>query len=211
MIEQSHEQKTVLIVLAAGFGRRMGQQKLLLTDGHGVPIIRRSVMAASQSANELRQAQVVIVCNPRFPEVAEVCRDLPAVVVWNDRAGEGMSTSLSTGVAWADERNSERAVILLADQPELQPSTLIRLVHTHIHCYDATVVQARYQGVPGHPIVFARSLFSALRAVSGDEGGRSIVRSQQEKTVYVDIADQLLPDLDTLDDYSAFLNRHSNK
>ncbi|WDL97146.1 nucleotidyltransferase family protein [Alicyclobacillus sp. ALC3] len=200
---------SALIVLAAGFGRRMREQKLLLADRQGVPVIRRTVMTACRAADAFERSQVVLICNPEFPDVATVCSDLPVRVQWNPRAEEGMSTSLSVGIRWADERNFDSAVVILGDQPELHPDIPVELVRAHMNGPNTLLVQARYQGVPGHPILFSRSLYIELCAVFGDEGGRSVVRAHRDQCKYVDFSTEPLPDLDTPEDYSAFLRRDS--
>ncbi len=209
MTNQIGPTSSALIVLAAGFGRRMREQKLLLVDGQGVPVIRRTVTAACQAADALERSQVVLICNPEFPDVATVCNDLPVGVQWNPRAGEGMSTSLSAGIRWADERQFDCAVVILGDQPELRSDMPVELVRTHLNGPDAPIVQARYQGVPGHPILFSRSLYVELCAVSGDEGGRSVLHAHRDQCKYVDFSTEPFPDLDTPEDYSAFLRRNS--
>lgn len=197
---------TAIVVLAAGYGQRMGQQKLLLPDALGVPIVRRTVQAACTAATQVANAEVCVVCNPEFPTVASAVADLPTTVVWNATAQAGMSTSLSSAISWAKRLNAARVIVLLADQPEVDPGAVVSTCQAQVQS-GALIAQVRYHGVPGHPIVFASSLFTELQRSFGDEGGRSVIRVHTDRRIFVDLDDVYLQDVDTPDDYKRFLQR----
>jgi molybdenum cofactor cytidylyltransferase len=68
----------------------------------------------------------------------------------------------------------------------------------------ADIVQARYAGlISGHPVLFTRSLVPELLEITGDEGGRAIIRRRDVR--YVDFDEEPPPDIDTEADYQRVL------
>jgi molybdenum cofactor cytidylyltransferase len=64
------------------------------------------------------------------------------------------------------------------------------------------IVALAYQGRRASPTLFDRSLFGALREITGDEGGRSIVRAHPRLLELVEVEDELtLLDVDTPEDW----------
>ena len=67
------------------------------------------------------------------------------------------------------------------------------------------LVVAVHRGIPAHPVLFGRSLFSELAALSGDVGAREIVRRHEGEAVRIEV--EALPDIDTEEDYRRFTAR----
>ena len=93
------------------------------------------------------------------------------------------------------------ALMVLGDQPgisgELVERLLVRRART-----GAPLVAPAWRGRRGNPVLFERSLFAELEAVTGDEGGRSVVREHRDQIDFVDVPDEAaFFDIDTPDDY----------
>jgi molybdenum cofactor cytidylyltransferase len=65
----------------------------------------------------------------------------------------------------------------------------------------APAVQATYQGLPGHPVLFDRSLWGELERARGDEGARGILATHPEWLNLVEVGGSPPPDIDTEEDY----------
>ena len=64
---------------------------------------------------------------------------------------------------------------------------------------------ATEDGTPGHPIIFAAALFDQLRQLSGDDGGRAVVRGAASRMQLVPLSGQRARlDLDTPEDWAAW-------
>jgi CTP:molybdopterin cytidylyltransferase MocA len=87
-----------------------------------------------------------------------------ARIVQCDEWERGPGASLRCGLA-ALGAGVDRAVIVLADGPELDPRAVERLVGR-----DEPVVAASYDGARSHPVVLARSAWADVP----DEGGRGL-------------------------------------
>lgn len=190
------------VVLAAGNAKRMGRPKQLLPLANGLPLLRSVVLQALASD----VAGVVVVLSQREGEVAAVLSGLPVQIAINPDANSGQSTSLHVGVLQLRERSATAGLFLLGDQPDIS-TFIMNQVLTQFRQTQASLVQARYRGQGGHPVVFASSLYDALLQCTGDEGGRSVVKAHRHEMVVVDLDMQYPVDLDTPDDYRAYLLR----
>jgi molybdenum cofactor cytidylyltransferase len=65
-----------------------------------------------------------------------------------------------------------------------------------------------YGEVSGPPTLFGREMFPELLALSGDEGGRKVVRTDPARVARVVIpTEDMPPDIDTPEDYERYMNR----
>ena len=63
-------------------------------------------------------------------------------------------------------------------------------------------------GTPGHPALFPRDLWDDLQAVTGDEGGRSVLKRHADRVRTVPLPGRMaVLDLDTPEDWAAYLGR----
>lgn len=147
-------------------------------------------------------AGVAVVVNVNQSEVAHSLHSLPLTLLENRRAEEGMATSLHMGVEFLLQGSATAGVLLLGDQPGLT-SIAIAAVVGAFQATGAALVQAVYEDGAGHPILFARELFTELMEVSGDEGGRSVVRRHREQVLRVSVPGGRPQDVDTQADYEA--------
>lgn len=186
------------IVLAAGRSTRMGAQKLLLPLADQ-PMVAHVVAAACASA----AAPVIVVLGGEAERVRTALPPMRQVYVINMRYRDGLATSLQAGLA-AVPAESPGALILLGDQP-LVTATLINQVLERAAAAPDRILAARYQGRRGNPVYFPSALFGDLRAVTGDEGGRSVVERYATRVDFMDIENEVVgEDLDEPATYERF-------
>lgn len=180
------------VVLAAGFSRRMGMDKLML-DVHGRPMYRHALaLAAALDVS----ARIVVTNNLVIARDAEA---MGFAVVPSPKAAGGMGFSVAAGAAALGD--ADCAVFLNADQPDLQAETARRLFEV---CEETgKIAVPAVNGVPRSPCVFPRRFFAALAALTGEQGGRVIVRSHPEAVQQVDCTGcEGFADIDTREDYA---------
>ncbi|MDQ0341007.1 molybdenum cofactor cytidylyltransferase [Caldalkalibacillus uzonensis] len=183
-----------ILVLAAGFSKRMGEQKLLL------PIGKESLLRyVVQKAVKAQSSGVVVVLNPNFPQLFDELKNLPVYIVWNPKAHLGLGSSIQYGIQ-SLPASAEAVTVLLADQPHINLDVIKRVMKTYWDT-QAPIVQANYLGQPGHPVLFDKSLFSELMSLKGDRGGKDIINKykQYQKWVYIPYIPPT--DIDTYEDY----------
>lgn len=183
------------IVLAAGTSSRLGRPKQLLVH-RGRPLVQHAVDAAVGAGLD----EVVVVLGHEAETVQDALELPPGGrVVVNPDYANGQSTSLRAGLA-ALEDDARAAVVLLSDQPGVGAGE----VRAAVERYEETggpVVRASWRGRPGHPVVFDRSVWGALAAVSGDVGARDLLRERPDWVVTLPFDRPPPPDVDTEADY----------
>ena len=157
------------ILLAAGFSRRMGGENKLLKELGGRPLIGHVL----GTVGKLDLGQLIVVLGTSADQVAPL---LPAsaVVVRNDRAGEGMGSSLAAG-ALALDPSLAGAFVVLADMPFLTPADYQALAAAFQAERGEAICIPLHKGQRGHPVLFPARHFAALTACQGDSGARHLL------------------------------------
>lgn len=128
---------------------------------------------------------VVAVLGHEAERVAEALEPLDLETVHNRDYESGQATSVRCGVAWARRREADAALFALGDMPWVAPSTYRALVDSW-RARDADIVVPIDEGQRGNPVVFGARYFDDLAAVSGDTGGRELLRREPVERVAVD-------------------------
>lgn len=177
------------ILLAAGFSRRFGSNKLLHPLADGVPV-------ALAAARRLQAAlpEVLAVVNPQDAALAALLDGEGFRVIVCPQAHEGIGASL----AWAVSQTAQASawIIALADMPCIQPATITRVADAIEHPEALTVPV--FRGRRGHPVGFGQAYFEALVRLTGDEGARSILHRHVKRVQWLACDDPgVIKDIDT--------------
>jgi molybdenum cofactor cytidylyltransferase len=168
------------VVLAAGRATRFGSVKqLAVVDG--LPLVAHAVRAAHDAG----LPDVLVVVGHEASSVAAAARLGGAIVeVVNPDHPEGQSTSLRAGLEAATAADAEVAVVLLADQPGIDPAVIRRVADAVGGSTEAA--RARYDDGWGHPVALARRTWARLAGVTGDRGARGLLATLDLVEVAVD-------------------------
>jgi len=141
-------------------------------------------------------ASIVVVLGDRADTVRRAGGLDGTTVVENPRFAEGMSRSLKVGLA-ARPAASTHALIVLADQPLIAPSTIATLVAAAASG-NGRIFVPTYRGVRGNPVLFDAALAPELDRVAGDVGCRGIFPDHPHELREVPVDDPgVLVDVDT--------------
>jgi molybdenum cofactor cytidylyltransferase len=184
------------IVLAAGGSTRMGRPKMLLPARGGTLL-----SAAVAPLLEAGLDRVVVVLGERAEEVRRGARlptDPRLVLAVCAEWHAGMASSLKRGLESCAD--ADAVLIALGDQPGVTAERVRTVVASFGPGRDLVVPV--HWGIPAHPVLFGRSLFPELEALSGDVGAREVVRRHEREALRIEV--EALPDIDTEDDYRRF-------
>lgn len=177
----------------------MGGRDKLLESVAGQPLLRLVASRALATA-----VPVLAVLPPDRPDRAKALRGLPLQTVVAENAAQGMATSLRAGLA-ALPPGTTGAMILPADMPLITTADLSLLLIRHRDAPCAILRACTADGRAGHPVLFPADLFPDLMALSGDEGGRSVLKARPERLHLLPLpGDHAMLDLDTAEDWAAF-------
>jgi molybdenum cofactor cytidylyltransferase len=175
--------KPLVAVLAAGGATRFGGGKL------DAPLAGKVVgqwVLDAVAAAGLEPG--VIVVGAEVPAFA-AASGWPLLV--NERASEGLGTSLALAAAAANDR---ALLVLLADMPLVDPAHLRALVAAKGSA--ATRYPSRKAGVPA---VISPALLAELSGLAGDAGAGALL-SSRAYVALLDPPDEMLLDIDTAAD-----------
>lgn len=179
------------VLLAAGRGKRFDRGNKLLVTINDEPLVRHSVKSLLRSDLD----DIVVVVGHDAERVREAVTDLDLTVRYNENYAKGQNTSVGVGVEIARERGWDGAVFALGDMPFVDSATVNRLLAAFSNGA-GTIVAAAYEDQRGNPVLFDAEHFDALAAVTGDQGGRRLVK-EHEDAVLVDTDDPgVLQDID---------------
>ena len=172
---------TAGVLLAAGQSCRFGDDDKLLATYKGRPLV-------SYAADAMRAANLDL----RFAVVSnrEVESELAGFELVAPQDGEvSLSASLRAGIRAADRAGAERVLVALGDMPGMSQDHFDQLIR---RCSQETPSATRSGSGPGVPACFPRSSFSRLMGLSGDVGGRGLLRDLPNESVVQMHADALL-------------------
>lgn len=194
-----------VLMLAAGASKRMRGRDKLLENVHGVPMLRHAVAAALGSdANT-----VVVVLPPDNAPRRAALSGLDVDLVTAVDNAEGMAGSMRNGMA-ALADTCDAVIIALCDMPDITAAHFDALIRAYNPGAGHEICRATDEnGVPGQPVLFGRRFFENLALVSGDKGGRDVVREAPEFVVDVTIGGMAARiDLDTPEDWDRWRKSH---
>jgi molybdenum cofactor cytidylyltransferase len=187
-----------ILILAAGSSSRTAPRDKLVEPVAGEPLLRRTARVACGASD-----MVIVVLRPDRPGRGQVLSGLPVRRALALDAAEGMAASLRTGLRAAPE--APGLMILPADMPGFETADLALLIERFVQDPQRILRGATEDGVPGHPAIFPADLLPALAAVTGDEGGRSVIAAHAERVTLVPLpGNRATLDLDTPEDWDTW-------
>lgn len=184
------------IILASGFSKRMGKNKLLMTIGEEV-ILQRVIREIKKS----RIKNIILVA--REESVINLGIKEGITVVKNDFAILGQSYSIKLGLAKVDLNNN--FMFFCGDQPFIDSNSINKLIDFSFKFKESIIIPRVIDKI-GSPIIFPKYLKGELELLEGDVGGKEVIKNNQNKVKYVDLDNELfLQDIDTLEDYKKFI------
>jgi molybdenum cofactor cytidylyltransferase len=195
------------IVLAAGHSSRMrgaGETvNKLLQPLAGQPMIRYAVEAALKSA----ASDVVVVIGNEQQRIRAALDGLPVIFSENTDYSKGLSTSLIYGLNMLPA-DCDGALILLGDMPAVDAGLLDRLIAAFDPGEGRAIIVPVHDGKRGNPVLWARSFFDEMRALTGDAGARALLASHTGLVCEIEAgSDATLTDIDTEQALVAFRER----
>ncbi|MCL2120793.1 MAG: NTP transferase domain-containing protein [Clostridiales bacterium] len=172
------------VVMASGFSRRMGRNKLLLPWENGTVI--GSVL---DRIGRIGYDTVAVVS--QYTEILEMAGIRGFVSVGNPYAAEGKSSSIRLGIAALEERATSAGkpmplgiIFFPGDQVLMTDQLLWKLNECFLQAPDRIVVPV-YDGRPGSPVTFPADRIPLLKTLKGEEGGMKAVGEERDRILYI--------------------------
>ena len=191
------------LILAAGYGSRMGRFKPLLRLGD-----KSAVEWAVVAFREAAITDIAVVTGYGATDLEAELHRLGVTALPNPNYDAGMYSSIQVGIA-SLAPDVEACFLLPVDIPLVRTSTIAALAASH--AAQASVIYPIFRGQRGHPPLIRRDLFAEILAGDGDGGLRALLLRHEATEIAV--ADEaILLDMDAPDDYQRLalraLRRH---
>ena len=178
------------LVLAAGRSSRMGRNKLLC-EWRGAPVVTHAVDAAVGAGLH----PVCVVTGHEQARVTAALSGRAIVIAHNPDFAQGMASSLRAGLL-ALGTDHDGVVLLLGDMPKVRADHVQRLLQAFESRDRDAICVPEHRGQRGNPVLWPARELSALAALRGDVGGRSLLDAAADRVVRV-----AMPDDGVLFDY----------
>lgn len=185
------------IILASGYSKRMGKNKLTLSLNKKaiVEYVMDSIL--SYNFND-------IVLVGRDEHVLKLCEKRGIKTIFNDKAICGQSESIKLGII--NSCDADGYMFFTGDQPFIDTDT-IRLLAFYFRMYNDSIIVPAYNSKRGSPVIFPKKFKDELLCLEGDTGGRTIIDRHKDDVHFIELDSQLpLLDIDTPEDYENILN-----
>ncbi len=180
----------------------MGRPKALLPcGGGGLTFVHR--VAAALCGGGAEEALIVGRSEDEALR-AEVQRlPVPARYIENPDADRGQLSSLLSGLGAADHPGVSGVLVTPVDAPLITAATVAALL-VRFRSGAGPIIRAVHQGRHGHPVLFGRAVFDALRHADPSVGARAVMHAHATGVVNVETGDPgVVGDVDTPEDYDA--------
>lgn len=133
----------------------------------------------------------------RFDEIEAAAKKRGIVVVENGAPELGISHSLHLGLLACLERNPylRGVLFMVCDQPYLKAETIEQMLEEGLS-HPQAIVCAAHEGRRGNPVFWDTCYMSDLLSLTGDVGGRQIIKKYPERVRLVECGEKELQDVD---------------
>ncbi|MBU4372347.1 MAG: molybdenum cofactor cytidylyltransferase [Proteobacteria bacterium] len=191
------------ILLAAGESKRMGRPKQMLA-WQGKTLLRQVLENLIRSD----AGEIILVLGHEAEAISKSLTESQIKIVINPDYKQGMASSLRHGLLAMDPE-SEAFLVLLADQPDIGPEIMNRMIREFKQANPRRgIVRPVYRGLRGHPVLIGVRYLQEALQLQGDVGARQILANHPEDILEIEVnQDGILKDIDTPEAYRKYLKR----
>lgn len=177
--KESRKTKIALILEAAGDSKRFGSNKLMYPMEDGSPMISK-ILGVVRTLDDagLFYCKVLVT---QYYEVASMASDF--AIARNEHPEYGISHSMQLGIEAAGD--ADAYMFCVCDQPGIKVSTIEKLIRAYENS-DAGIVSLAWKGKMCNPKIFSSKYRDELMALSGDVGGRQIIKNHEDDLLLVE-------------------------
>ncbi|MFV0464590.1 MAG: nucleotidyltransferase family protein [Lachnospiraceae bacterium] len=184
------------IILASGNSLRFGENKLKYSL-QGKPLYRHvaQLLYEQYERGEIKNLLFVTQYSEIIREAAEY---YPAMIpVLNRNSDFGISQSIRVGLAVLANINPQSAACMfsVADQPFLRERSIQEAIRLFEH-HEKKIVAFSHREKTGNPVIFPAMYYQELMNLSGDTGGKQVVRLHEQEVIHYEADLKELEDID---------------
>ncbi|WP_426484804.1 nucleotidyltransferase family protein [Flavobacterium sp. 2] len=201
IMEHKNQNKTGIVILAAGNSSRLGQPKQLL--GYKDSTLLKNTIA---EASLVPNAKIIVVTGANNQLIEEELDPSKIKISFNPNWESGMASSIVNGlqkllILYPDYEN---CIFAVCDQPYVSSLIFENLIQEHNKTGKGIVASA-YSETLGTPVLFHKNYFAELLELKGQEGAKKIISKFSDEVVSI-LFEKGNIDIDTEDDYNKLMS-----
>lgn len=190
------------IVMTAGQSKRFIGGNKLLEKIQGRELIRYTLDKVKDVQSKLAKASAAIELMPLvvtcWDEIAKICEELSIDCLQYE--GGLQSETIRRGLQYAKSWKWAGCMFMTGDQPLTGVNSLIRLMRA-FEKDNSSVYRLCWGNKPGNPTIFPARYFTELMKLTGDQGGKSLLKTHEIPVTHVSVEHSWeLLDVDTRQD-----------
>ena len=198
------QQKTAIILLAAGASSRMGTIKQLL------PWKKTTLIGhAVEQALGSKAKDIYVVLGANFYKIYKEIEKENITILNNKNWIQGMGSSISCAMDFIcnSKVKYDAVLFILVDQPLVDIEYINKLINNDIYNY---IIGSKYQKSVGVPAIFSSKYFKELRQLNGDIGARELIETHINEAKIIDTYDKI-QDMDSRVSYDLLYQKYGKK
>lgn len=218
--------KIAFIYMASGFGRRFGENKLLIDFCekplylHGLSHLQQAKLALEKleysrenengrskrlreeknqaNSDKMEKLEIEILVVSQYEQIREQVRKLGIRAIKNLESKEGISASIRLGTQNARE-DTDIFLYFVADQPYMKADVIEAFVSGFLESKKG-IGAVSFHGKRRNPAAFLRKYREELLLLCGDRGGSHIIRQHLDDLWMMEVEEEMVRDIDTKED-----------
>lgn len=175
------------VVMGSGKSERFGKNKLLERID-GIPMIEILL----RKLEELPFKNIFVTYKDK--EIFEICRKYKVIPLENKKYFLGQSESIKLG---AENIKDENIMFFTGDMPFLKEETIFKIISE----FDGRITIPIVRGKRCSPVIFPNKYKEELLSLSGDVGGREIIKKEKNLNFIEFFDKKQFMDIDTEEDF----------
>lgn len=182
------------IILASGYSKRFGENKLLYTINNE-PMIFHIMNELSILAKEnIVQTPYVVT---QYEEISKLAKEMKFHTLWNESAENGISESIKIGVS--EDYTSDAYMFLTGDQPYIKAEVISSYIAGYL-ISKKELGCVTYNLTWYSPTIFSKKHRNELLSLKGDIGGKRILKNSPDDVFLFNVDFESVKDIDTKKD-----------
>lgn len=185
--------EVVGIIMASGFSKRLGRNKLLLNlDSTTKTLIEKTVETIKKSTID----KIIIVY--REDKILSKIDKFNILKIKNEKAEIGQSESIKLALKSCSNKYTGY-MFFVGDQYFLNKETIDVMIDKFKENHNSIIIPRGTKEI-GNPIIFPYKFREKLLDLEGDVGGRKVINFKKDNIKFINVEDKELWDIDTEED-----------
>lgn len=201
IMKDQFQNRTAIIILAAGNSSRLGRPKQLLEYKEST-LLKNTISEALKVPDSF----LLVVTGANHNEVEKQLNTAKINICFNAEWKNGMSSSIVKGLNELLLLNPdcEECIFAVCDQPFVTNLVFENLISEY-HKTGKGIIASAYSETLGTPVLFHKKYFKELLELNGQEGAKKLIKKYQNDVVSIPFEKGNI-DIDTEEDYNKLIS-----